>query len=87
MYLKKYEGLNRTIEYSLVQEIYRTTPENIDFDNLTHYNGLFSKKEAESLDLFGKLINKYKKGGNNYAFIKRERNDSSERIFKSKIQG
>lgn len=58
--LKKYKGLNKTIEYTLVQEIYRTIPETIDFDNLTHYNGLFTKKEAESLDLFGELINKYK---------------------------
>nr|DAW71368.1 MAG TPA: hypothetical protein [Caudoviricetes sp.] len=58
--LKKYKYLNDTPEYNDIKALYNKLYEDIKFDKLVSYNGLFTKEEGRIMDSFGELINKYK---------------------------
>ena len=58
--LKKYKYLNRTPEYNGIKALYNKLYEDIKFNKLVSYNGLFTKEEGRIMDSFGELINKYK---------------------------
>lgn len=58
--LKKYKDLNGTPEYNGIKTLYDKLYEDIKFNKLVSYNGLFTKEEGRIMDSFGELINKYK---------------------------
>lgn len=58
--LKKYKYLNRTPEYNGIKALYNKLYEDIKFNKLVSYNGLFTKEEGRIMDSFGELISKYK---------------------------
>lgn len=58
--LNKYKDLNGTPEYGEIKALYNKLYEDIKFNKLVSYNGLFTKEEGRAMDSFGELINKYK---------------------------
>lgn len=58
--LKKYKYLNDTPEYNDIKALYNKLHEDIKFNKLVSYNGLFTKEEGRIMDAFGELISKYK---------------------------
>ena len=58
--LKKYKYLNDTPEYNGIKALYNKLYEDIKFNKLVSYNGLFTKEEGRIMDAFGELINKYR---------------------------
>ena len=58
--LNKYKYLNDTSEYNGIKALYNKLYEDIKFDKLVSYNGLFTKEEGRIMDAFGELISKYK---------------------------